>query len=280
MKSKIIIIAPILTVLLVCLLVFLGGNNYLVFAEPIEELGDLQILMYHNVLPESINESKFEVHASTLRKDCEYLKNNGYNVISVDTLKKHIVNKTPLPEKAVMLTFDDGYMYDYTIALPILDEYNYSAVFSVVGDFTRFGKSTNAPKHYTYFEWDDIKELSCHKNITIANHSFALHKHDARHGAKIKNGESEDAYRSVLTKDTQLMIDAFKDIGISSDIYVYPYGHYCEQSEKILKEMGYKITMTCREGVNKITSDEDCLYLLRRYNRNPLQGSLKSLLAK
>ena len=54
---------------------------------------------------------------------------------------------------------------------------------------------------------------------------------------------------------------------ITPIIYTYPFGEYSKESLTVLKELGFRISMTCNEGVNIITRDSECLYFLKRNNR-------------
>ena len=85
-----------------------------------QHLGDLTILMYHNVLKKDKKESVYCINENSLREDFEYLKKNGYKVIDFKTLLKSVDNASLLPEKAVIITFDDGYLNNVKYALPIL----------------------------------------------------------------------------------------------------------------------------------------------------------------
>ncbi|MDE6372787.1 MAG: hypothetical protein K2L61_04515 [Clostridia bacterium] len=86
-------------------------------------LGDLTILMYHNTLAKGKKQSVYCINQDNLRKDFEYLKNNGFNVISCNSLIEYVDNGVALPDKAVILTFDDGYLNNITYALPLREEF-------------------------------------------------------------------------------------------------------------------------------------------------------------
>lgn len=232
-----------------------------------ESLGAVTILMYHNIIPNNLAQSTYEVNASTLKSDLDYIYNHGYTVLSVKELERYVYERKKLPEKCVMLTFDDGYMYNMTYALPLLEDYGYAGTFAVVGDFTKQGKSNTNCARYTYLEWEDIEKLSQSSCATVANHSYNLHKLNGRKGVQIKRGENVNDYSLMLKRDTLAMIDKFTEIGIYSDVYVYPYGLYSAESEKVLTEIGYNVTMTCCEGKNIICDKED-LHLMKRYNRS------------
>lgn len=235
--------------------------------EQVEALGSVVILMYHNTIPTKYSESTYEININTLKSDLEYIYNNGYTVLSVKELERYVYERKKMPDKSVMLTFDDGYLLNKTLALPLLEEYGYSGTFAVVGEFTKQGKSSTDCERYTYLEWDDVEEMAKSDCATIANHSFNLHKLKGRRGVQIKRGENVNDYSLMLKRDTYSMIDKFNEMRIYSDVYVYPYGLYSAESEEILTEIGYNVTMTCCEGKNIIRDKKD-LHLMKRYNRS------------
>ena len=62
--------------------------------------------------------------------DLKYLKENGYHTVVVQDLIDYVEKGVPLPEKPVMLTFDDGYYNNYYYAFPLLEEYDAKIVIS------------------------------------------------------------------------------------------------------------------------------------------------------
>ena len=68
---------------------------------------------------------------------------NGYNTISVDSYYNHLKAGTPLPEKTIMITFDDVYAGQYRYAMPILRKYNFTATFYIPAWNVDMGKSTS-----------------------------------------------------------------------------------------------------------------------------------------
>ena len=93
------------------------------------------MLAYHDVVD---NSSALTYDAITLRNlavQLDWLRQNGYRVVSVDDVVAAQQGQRPLPPKAVLLTFDDGYRSFYTHVYPLLRAFDYPAVLSVVGSF-------------------------------------------------------------------------------------------------------------------------------------------------
>lgn len=238
----------------------------------------LPILMYHNIIPSS-NGTKYEVTVDDLRKDFVAIKENGFNVVSAESVIAYAMGaRIAMPDKPIMLTFDDGF-YNYNKFLaPMLNEFGYSATVGVVGDFTKFNKNTDATPNYTYVDYDDMKALSeC--GITIANHSASMHyMAKGKKGVMPTYGENSANYRERFKADTLKMHENLSKIGIKPNVYVYPYGLFNSISEEVLKELEYSMTLTCAEKVNTVAAgNRESVRLLGRYNRDgrkPIQPLL------
>lgn len=243
-------------------------------------LGDLTILMYHNTLAKGRKQSVYCINQDSLRRDFQYLKDNGYSVISCKSLIEYVDNGASLPDKAAILTFDDGYLNNMTYALPLLEEFGYSGLFSVVGDYTVFDKKGGkGGGDFVYFGWDDIAEVAKNTNVEIGLHSYSMHNTRPRLGVAQLKSESDDEYKQVFSDDTQKLVDKLGELGVTSNIYAYPYGKYTKISESVLKDKGVAMTLTCNEGINHIYGRRS-LYLLKRINRDATKGSLGEVLGK
>lgn len=230
----------------------------------------LPIIMYHSLLKEEARSGKYTITPDTLRQDLEYIKNNGYTTITMTDLINYEYNDQPLPEKPIIITFDDGYYNNFGYAIPILKEYNMKAVISIVGEYTdRYSKSGEANLNYGYMRWEDIRSAMKDGTIEFQNHTYNLHSNNnGRNGAAKKKGESSEEYKKILTADLMKLQDEFKEnTNYVPSTFTYPFGSISKESEDIIKELGFKASLSCSSGVNFITKDENCLYLLKRNNR-------------
>ena len=96
---------------------------------------ELPIVMYHHVLKEAGRLNQFTISPDEFRMDMQYLKDCGYSPIVIQDLINYVQDGAPLPEKPVMITFDDGYESFHEYVYPILQEYQYKAVYSIVGTY-------------------------------------------------------------------------------------------------------------------------------------------------
>lgn len=257
------------------------GNYPLVGQTGAASKSTLTVLMYHNVLAKGKKESVYCIGEDALERDFEYLENHGYNVVSCAEIIDAVYAGERLPERAVLLTFDDGYLNNVKYALPLLRKYGYTALFSVVGDYTLLDKSNpSVGGDFVYLGWKDIKEASESENVEIGLHSYSMHNLRPRLGVAQLKSESDEEYARIFGEDTDKLSRALYNIGAVGrfyEIYAYPYGKYNSVSERVLKEKGIKMTLTCNEGVNRVSSPED-LYLLKRLNRDATKSSLAEIL--
>lgn len=240
-----------------------------VFSE--DESVALPVLMYHCVLPDASKTKKYVVTPQKFEEDLIYLEEKGYQTVSVKQLVRYVYNDEPLPEKPVVITFDDGMYNNYEYIVPILKKHNACAVFSVVGSYTdEYTESNIVHPSYSYLRWSDIRELAETPYVEFGNHSYAFHTISAsRYGTQKNKDESPLDYINVFYQDTEKMQSEFySNCSFRPIIYTYPFGSYSRESSRVLKKMGFLVTFGCTEGINRITHDEDCLYLLKRYNRD------------
>ncbi len=238
-----------------------------------DESGEISmpIIMYHSVLKDTELSGKYVITPQTLCDDIEYLISNGYSFVSAQDVIDYTESGSPLPYKPVMLTFDDGCYNFYGYVMPILDKYDAKAVVSVVGSYTdEFSNSNIANLTYGYLRWNEVYEMFINSRVEVANHSYDFHSNShGRNGAGKKRGESKSEYEQIFYDDTKRAQDRFMEkIGFAPLIYTYPFGIYNKETTSILKDMGFKMSLGCSEGINKIRSaDPECLFMLKRFNR-------------
>ena len=252
-----------------CHIVFNSVSSVPVLSVNISDGVDMPIIMYHSVLKDTDLSGKYIVTPDTLKNDINFLKNKGYTFVSAQELIDYTNGTSKLPDKPVMLTFDDGFYNNYGYVMPILSEYDAKAVISVVGSYTdEYSKSNIANMTYGYVRWSEVYDMFIDKRVEVGNHSYDFHSNNhGRNGSKRNSGESEDTYKNIFVADTQKAQDRFMTkTGFAPIIYTYPFGAYSEETTDMLKSMGFKMSLTCNEGINHIT-DADSLFMLKRYNR-------------
>lgn len=230
---------------------------------------ELPIIMYHHILKDKSKHGKFVISPDEFESDLKYLKKNGYTTITADALIRYHEDGDPLPEKPVMLTFDDGYLSYLEYAVPLLKKYGMCAVVSIVGAYTdEYTKVQDRNVSYAHLNWEDVETLSATTHTEIQNHTYDMHKiSGGRNGCAKMQGESDDHYKDYFTKDVEKMRNLiFEHTKKQANCFTYPFGFFCSEAEEEIKKMEFKMSLSCTEGINKINRDTP-LYKLHRFNR-------------
>ncbi len=228
------------------------------------------VIMYHSILKDSSLQGKYVVSPDQLENDLKYLSENGYTAVTVSDLISYVENGTPLPEKPVMLTFDDGYYNNYLYAYPLMKKYGFKMVLSVIGKYSDiFSETSDENAYYSHCTWDQLREMELSGFVEVQNHSYDMHSTDnGRNGTKKNSWESIDVYRKVFSGDIMKCQDfLIEKSGITPTAFTYPFGAVSVESVEILKDLGFKATFSCEEKMNLITRDPNCLFGIYRYLR-------------
>lgn len=233
--------------------------------------------MYHHIVEEGKETNKITITTERFKEDVEYIKNNGYTTITFRELIDCSKGKMDFPLKPIIITFDDGLEDNFTNGFPILKENNIKATIFVIG--SRLGiKNYNNDNRYSYFSWEQAKEMYQSGLVEIQPHSFDLHhfKENTKygHGVLPMKGENKNNYQKRFIEDTQKVRELIKEnIGVDSYVYAYPYGDYVSINEKVLKGLGFEISLTTGRKTLYFPKE---LFGLRRINV-PSHKSLEQL---
>ncbi len=226
------------------------------------------VIMYHSILRDETQWGDYVLSPEVLAEDIRYLKENGYEFILTADLIEYVNSGKPLPQKPVILTFDDGCYNFLSYVEPILRDSGAKAVLSVVGSYAENENGKQQHSSYSYLNYEQIRLLSKCGYVEIASHSYDMHKLGLRRGALKKEGESNEDYRSAFISDLLLSIDGLeKNCGITPQVYTYPYGLVSEESKEYVKACHFTASYGVEEKPNFITRNSECLYCLNRYNR-------------
>lgn len=190
----------------------------------------LPVLMYHHVeSPELALANKrtgLNVPPDTFRKQMEYLKAKGYISITPNDLINFFDNGVRLPNKAILLTFDDGYVDNGDNAFPILRDNGFKATIYL---------PTGLMENYDYLTWAKINEMKISGVINFGNHTWS-HRN--------VGGNKATVTKEISTADTQLADHGLNEV----KTFAYPYGIETSFAEKLLSSMGYKLAFTTVPG--------------------------------
>ncbi|MDD6762337.1 MAG: polysaccharide deacetylase family protein [Clostridiales bacterium] len=271
LKHIIIMLAVILTVSAISF----AAHTTVQISSPAEKSVSVPILMYHSILKHS-DGNKYTVSPYAFEGDLKFLNNHGYTTVVMQDLIDYVYNGTELPEKPIVLTFDDGFYNNYYYVYPLLLQYNAKAVISIVGSYTdEYTENCDTNPAYAYLSWNTTREMADSGLVEIQNHTYNLHSlDDGRMGCGKKSTESTEEYTAMLTQDINSMQEkCLENLGKSPAVFTYPFGCASDESLDVIKKLGFKASLSCEEGVNELKHDPEQLYLMKRYIRTPSHGA-------
>lgn len=230
----------------------------------------LPVIMYHQVLKDESRTGQYTITPTMLEEDLQTIQSLGYQTVTVAEVLDYIAGRGTLPEHPILLTFDDGYATFYEYVYSLLQQYDQSAVVSIVGKYTDlYSYNGDANLSYTHLTWDQLDEMAQSGRVEIANHSYDLHSYDdSRYGVLQNEGESDDDYIALLTGDlTTLNDEIYENLGIYCNIFCYPFGMRDTLSDQTVSTLGFSVILGCQEQVNWITVGQETPLILDRFNR-------------
>ncbi|OQB20408.1 MAG: Poly-beta-1,6-N-acetyl-D-glucosamine N-deacetylase precursor [Firmicutes bacterium ADurb.Bin182] len=241
------------TGMLVFSFMFADNESMTVFADPSQRV-ICPIIVYHNISDDSVLTDPLNVTWRDLEADIKSLKQEGYEPVFIQDLIDFVYDRKPLPEKPVVLTFDNG-LSSLTAVLPVLQKYNFKASVSVVGHLSELStKNKREGLTAAYLTWDEISDLYESGLVEINGQSY-----------NINDGEAfsdEFLYKDALKLNKKLQ----EQSGVTPAAYVYSISRSLPADEGFLKKLGFRASMSCDENMNVITTPES-LFGLCRYSR-------------
>ena len=218
---------------------------------------ELPILMYHSV---DYTGGMYSVTPEKLESDINTLYENGYTTVSFEEVINYVHGEGTLPEKSVVITFDDGYDNNCSVLLPMAQRLGFKyEVFTVAG-FIHYGEYA--------MEWDQVKELIDSPYSDIGCHTYNLHSYigDGRWGVVRKENENFREWENIVRSDLTIAKTFFIDnAGYKPRTFAYPFGNFSAEADRILREEGYLVTVTTEPGINVIEKgDIESLFLMMR----------------
>ena len=247
----------------------LKNGVYRFIGETTSELGvvdgsderTLRVLMYHKV--NDLTPNPTTVPTETFAEQMALLGTLGYQPVSLEAVRDHYLSGAPLPQRAVLITFDDGYRDNLENALPVLRAHGYPAVLFVPIGYLDAGRPlpheellvTLGVRNAT-LDWDELVELE-RGGVRIESHGIGHWPLSALDPA--------EATREIALSKLRLE----EKLGREVDAFAYVKGSqadYRPEHASLVQQAGYKLAFTSVSGANGPRSDR---YRLRRYNIEP-----------
>ena len=218
---------------------------------------DIPIFAYHR-----FGDDRFPSTNTSLdvfEKQLKYLKENNFEVLGFGEAIDRWQSGKTLPEKAVILTIDDGYLSFYENGWPLLKKFGYPATIFI---------QTETIGGNDFMSWDQIREIQ-KAGIEIGNHS-----HSHAYFLNMPKNERNDAFKKDVEKATQLYKAHLDE---APDIFAYPFGEYTAEMEDILGKLDFKASAVQQSGV---FSEQSNPYAIPRFPMGGPFGTLNGFINK
>jgi peptidoglycan/xylan/chitin deacetylase (PgdA/CDA1 family) len=156
----------------------------------------IAILCYHRVVPAPFNTKHgICVEVQNFKRQMKLIASKGYRTISIDMLADSLKEETQLPQKSIIITFDDGYQDNYLYAFPILKEYNFTAtIYLVSGHIGDTNQWDSCPQE------EEIKLLSIAEIKEMADYGISFGAHTVTHPHLTRLSEDKAFYEIAQSK--------------------------------------------------------------------------------
>lgn len=203
------------------------------------------ILMYHylSVPPEGADRYRLDLSVAPdlFAAHLDRIQAEGYTAISFYDLVAHLTQGAPLPDRPIILTFDDGYRDNYDNAFPLLRQHQMKATFFIVSDFIDEARPE-------YISWDMAREMLA-AGMSIESHS--------RNHATLRKRDNDYLVWQILGSLETIEYE----LGVRPRFISYPAGEYDQATIEIARGANYWAGITTKQGV---IQSSDALFELQR----------------
>ncbi|WP_373506779.1 glycosyltransferase [Thiocapsa sp.] len=227
----------------------------------------LPILMYHQVADSgSPRTARWRVTPDAFEAQLSYLRDTGYYSLDLETWRQAQTCKQPLPGRAVIITFDDGYLDFLTCAYPLLSAYGFTATVFLVAD--RVGQSNRWDAAYgdelPLLDWAQVRRLRA-DGIEFGAHSLT-HRH-----------MTALSWRDVAREGACARTIIGQELGEEVRAFAYPYGEFDRSVTHLIGACGYTFGLTCRSALCGFNDDPLQLPRLEVMGSSSMQDFIRML---
>lgn len=219
------------------------------------KVAKVPVMMYHDILPKK--EVFFDVTPEEFEHHLQLIKEKGLTPISLDQLTTHLRTGLPLPEKPIMLTFDDGYGGHYEYVYPLLKKYGYHGIFSIYT--SNIGINTGR----SHVNWEQLQEMAGSSLVTIASHSVT-HPPDLR-------VFPDDKLEMELVESKRILES---NLGIPIRYFTYPVGKYDARVAEFVSKAGYQAALTMDDSDERFAGQSESLLAIGRIGQSNLENAI------
>lgn len=201
------------------------------------------ILMYHDLHEDAAlcESTDWTLQPEKLREDLIWLRDHGYTtVLPRELAAGRLDDGAPLPGKCVVLTFDDGYESNFTLAQPILEEYGAKAAVAVI--VGRIGVEAG------FLTWDECRAMAQSGVWEFGSHTYDRHIREDALGVSRLDGETREDYTARIASDIAQSVAVLRrELGQEVRYFAYPLGKVDAWCDDILAPY-FDVTVTTEYG--------------------------------
>jgi peptidoglycan/xylan/chitin deacetylase (PgdA/CDA1 family) len=200
---------------------------------------NVPVLLYHHILKREENKkfkhNKGVITPELFEHQMKILHNNGYTTVTLQELEQFIHKKVTLPNKSVVITFDDGYVSNVKYAYPILKKYHYKASLFLITKQVRKQPEIFNPDKLNYVSWPELPRYS--DVFQYEGHTDGFHRMIGKTSFLLAKPQEDVLIDLELSK-----------MLLNAHYFAYPYGQYNKNTIQLLKKAGYTMAFTTRPG--------------------------------
>ena len=206
-----------------------------------QNASSVPVLIYHEIVTDDRDLGEVVIHADLFKRQMDYLAQEGYTTLSMDELISFMKGRKNIPQKSVVLNFDDGWK-NVLNAVPILDQYHFKASFWVIaGDW--FGPD--------YLDWTQIQELDQHPNFEVQSHTVTHPwKKDSNLLTWLKGQPQGKGIKDVEYEIYESKKILEKKLNRQIKYLAWPCGWYNKMLIRMAKKAGYQALLTTWQEPN------------------------------
>ena len=238
---------------------------------PLVVASDYEILAYHDVRDDVMSNydtDQFAVSTANLIAHFRWLKDAGFQPVSVQQILDAEAGIYQLPDNPVLLTFDDGLRSFYTRVYPLLKQFRYPAVVSVVSSWIEmdgaFDYAGGVRTKDDFLTWAQVREMQDSGLVEVGSHSHDLHKgipanpQGNEQPAAVSRRydgstyETEGAYKRRIFDDLRTSKETIaNETGKAPRVITWPYGAFNDATADLAYILGMRLSLTLEPDDSK-----------------------------
>ena len=245
-------------------------------------------IAYHDVrhdVAADYDPDQLAVSTQHLAAHFAWLHHHGYTPVSIDDLIAAAHHERSLPDKAVLLTFDDGLKSVYTDVYPLLKIFDYPAVVSVVTDWLEIAPERTVQYGQRqlgrddFISWAEARQMQASGLVEFASHSADLHRGIVANPqanlmpAAVSRAYSGGRYESHGDFQARIAADLARStaairaaLGASPRVMTWPFGKYTLSNLELAARLGMPLSLTLEVGINTLANLSRIRRILIREN--------------